>query len=152
MAWSELTPTDVMREFNAAEESAYTSAGGKSADDLGQIVGTVVDEIRGAIRSGRYPLGADGTIPDSLAGTAIAMARWRFLLSLPGVHGLTTPEREDAYKRALHLLDRVADQKYAVEAPAPSESRFSGAGNSGSNRKLAMRTDPRPFDEERNEV
>jgi hypothetical protein len=105
--WIELADADVF-PANSGERIGIAAAKGR--DDLQDICGQVVEQVRQAyILSGR-DLGPDGTIPSGLKERAIAIATWRFVSEGLGKNpGLQTKERQDAAAEARSYLDRIAD-------------------------------------------
>lgn len=114
MSWVTFTTADVLVQFSPGEQAAYESSHG--SDKLAGVCSNVVAEIRGYLAS-RTALGASNTIPDSLLRTAVVMARYAFLNSLP-VKGLLTEERVKEYERAMDFLRDIA----RGDAPVPVES------------------------------
>lgn len=141
MAWNVLTSRDVLDEMSPGEAATVKAIQGAS-DLLPRFVLRAVNECRGAIEAGNYPLGPDGTIPDGLASDVIAIARWRWLISLPQLVKLQTKEREQAFKDAQEKLKLATQQKFAVEAP--TEGTNPKTGNWNSENKLLPRTHPVP--------
>lgn len=93
-------------------------------DPLPEIQANAVAEIRGNVANWHQNTldTEDGTIPSNLIETARAIIRYRLLSRLP-VESLITDARRSEYKDALHLLERVAIGKFAVDQPdAPPAS------------------------------
>ncbi len=124
MAWITITEADVQTRLTAPELTAVKSialAPGQAAV-LSEIVGQVVDEIRGYVAAYRAnTLGAGTTIPQKLLGAALAMIRYRLATRLP-VRSLLTQERVDENSAAIKLLERVADGKFALEEPTTADT------------------------------
>jgi hypothetical protein len=139
MAWTTFTSDAVLDEFTERERAALDAIKGRSAMDT--LCARVVAEFRGAINAGSYALGDDGTLPDALHSHAAAVCRWRFLTSIAKAEALQTDDRKDANKRAEAILDKIAEMKWSVEAPAGTASR---SGNWNSDNKLLTRTHPVP--------
>jgi hypothetical protein len=140
MAWHQITDQDVLEEFTPAEQAALKGIQG--ADSLPRVLARVIAQVRGAIRAGGYELGDDNTIPDQLDGDAVAIARWRWLISFPQLKALQTVERKQAHDDAQKRIDKVAQQEMKVESPNPGTTANSGSWNSEN--KITMRTHPTP--------
>lgn len=121
MPWSTLTANDVEQELNPTERDVIDAAQGRSL--LDGIVVRVVAMIRGAILAGGTPVESDDTkIPDSLFPDAIDICRWRYLIALPKASLVQTEERKEQFNTARERLDRLAEGKLKVEAPATAGS------------------------------
>lgn len=143
MAWSAPSAGDVLTEFNSGEDAAIRAAQAVDESNLATVLERVVAEVRDAIRSGGYPLDDDETkIPLGLHNDAIAIARWRYMLSVPKLLSLQTKERKESFDRAISKLDRIAKQEWAVEPPADALVAKSGTWNSEN--KIVMRGHPIP--------
>lgn len=146
MAWTAPTADDVLSELTPAEAAKLQAIlGGSTPEEkLAPILGRVVLEIQGDIKSGGYACDADPTkVPPGLLGAAVAIARWRFLITLPGAGAqLATDARKDANAAAMARMALVAQQKWSPEPPtAPANP---SSGNWNSENKLIMRTHPVP--------
>lgn len=116
MAWVAITERDIIDEFSESERAAHDRL--KNSDALANILARVVNRFRGAILAGGGSCGTAGTLPDSLHGEAIALARWRYLLSLPNVGtAIQSEPRKEEAQRAVDLLKRIESGGYAVEDP-----------------------------------
>ncbi len=157
MSWEVLHTEDVLSEFTVAENSAIRNllggSGSGSASGSGSgppfwnldlVTVRVIDEVRGYIISGGYEVDPilDNTIPLGLFEDAIAIARWRILISTPLLKQLQTEERQRAFEDALKKLALIAQQKFSVEPPTPDTFPRTGMWNSEN--KLIMRTHPIP--------
>jgi hypothetical protein len=143
MSWFAPSQNDVLNQFLQKEVDAINAAQ-QSTTLVSDILSKVVDEIRGYIFAGGYPLGDDGSLPAGLHNDAIAIARWRLLISLPSLKMMQTPERKETYELALKKLDKIAAQQWPVELPDAVVSEFSPDGNWNSENKLLMRGHPVP--------
>lgn len=137
--WITITQGEVLEELSSAEAAMMTAVAG---DKAATFVSRAVDECRGAIAGGGYPLGPDATIPPGLASDVLAIARWRWLIAFPTLAKMQTPERKDAFETAQKKLEKVSQQKFAVEAPGTGVVRPTGSWNSEN--KLIPRTHPVP--------
>lgn len=148
MSWSSITADDVLSEFTPDEAESLRTIQGAEADpvdNLPLILARTVAEVRDYIRSGGYALDTTGTtLPLGLHSDAIAIARWRWLISMPQLKSLETDVREKAFKRALAKLDKIAGSNFAVEPPASENTTGRRGGNWSSENPLIMRTHPVP--------
>lgn len=145
MAWTALTADDVLSELTPAEASTLQTllAGSTPEQKLQPILVRVVLDIQGNIKSGGYPCDPDSTkLPPGLLSAAVAIARWRFLISVPDSGTLATKERKDANDAAEAKLKLVAQQQWSPEAPTAPVNPSSGNWNAEN--KLIMRTHPVP--------
>ncbi len=126
MAWVTITSDDVKTRLAGAELTALQTAAKSAgqADPLPEIVTATVDEARGYIASNQAnTLGAGETVPGKLVSCCLAIIRYRLATRLP-VRGLLTPQREQEYKDAIRLLERVADGKFAIEEPETEDTEL----------------------------
>lgn len=98
-AWSPLTTDEVTSEFTPAEMNALNNIQA-SAGSLAQICTRVTELIRKAYTDGGRELGDAGTVPEGEKTRAIALARWRLLISFPALKSMQTPERKKAAEDA----------------------------------------------------
>ena len=150
MSWAVLNTEDVLSEFTLQEAAALRTLQGSGSGsglpftNIDIIVARTIDDVRGYIIAGGYQVDPtfDNTLPLGLFQTAIAIARWRVLISTPLLKQLQTDDRKKAYEDALKKLTLIAEGKFAIEAiPGDTISR---AGNWNSENKLIMRTHPIP--------
>ena len=151
MTWEVLTTEDVLNQFTVAEASAIRSTMGSGSGsglpfvNIDDKVIRVVDEVRGYISAGGYALDETSdprTIPLSLFEDAIAIVRWRLLITLPAFKQLQTEERKQAFEAAIVKLLLIAQQKFALDPPTPSTLSSTGLWNSEN--KILMRSHPIP--------
>ncbi len=128
MSWITLTTDEVVEEFNERELTALNALKGREA--LGGILARVVARVRGAVYAGGTVLGEDGTIPDSLALDAVALTRWRFLISVAKNEGLQTEGRKAAAEAAEERLVRVEKGELKVESGSGTAAETGLAGPS----------------------
>lgn len=139
--WITPTTADVTSEFTERELAVIQSVQGALTSNLDAILGRVVDEVRDNIRSGGTTLDTTTTtIPRGLAGDAIAIVRWRLLISMPQFKSLQSEARKDENDRAIEKQKLIAIGKFKVE-PVEGGSVGSGlieevkAGNTGNSRE-----------------
>ncbi len=158
MSWIVLTTDDVLSEFTVPENSSIRNLLGGSGSgsspgsgsgppfwNLDLVTVRVIDEVRGYIAAGGYALDETSdlrTIPMELFEDAIAIARWRILVSVPMLKQLQTEERRLAFDAAIKKLTLIAEQKFFVIPPIPDTTPRGGNWNSES--KLIMRAHPIP--------
>lgn len=116
MAWIPLSVNDILNSLTEQEQAGTKSESAQS--DLITIVSSVTGLIRGRIRASNLSqtLGAEGTIPEELYSSAIAIARFKFLTHLPGTQLITVDRRADkdqAYKE----LEAMAVDGIILEPP-----------------------------------
>jgi hypothetical protein len=149
MSWQAITTDDVKAQFTSDEIAAIAVQQGTGSGPISNIDGVlkaVVAEVRDYIRSGGFALDDDeATIPIGLFNDAIAICRWRLLISLPKTPTLETDVRERAFNETMAKLMRISNQDFAVEPPVPDTIARAGTWNSEN--KIIMRTHPvvRPF-------
>lgn len=123
MAWITITESDLLTRLSGAELSAFRAAAlaEDQPDPLAVTIEAVVEEIRGFLAAGHWPLGPVLTIPRKLANVALDRIVWE-LMKRPGATIIDTNDaRKDANARALALLRDVAARKFAVEDPDQTE-------------------------------
>jgi len=132
MAWILITIDRVKAQLAGAELDALQTsalADGQS-DPLPEIIGHVVQMVRGYVAA--HPenvLGAGDTIPDELAGAALALIRRSAASRLPG-SPFDSEIRAAEARAAERLFERVADGRYQIAQPAnadPVEKSGGGA-------------------------
>jgi hypothetical protein len=88
MTWTTLTETDLLSSMTEKERNdfAKASVGATVTDRVTPILANLVAEIRGYIVTwGPNTISADETkIPPSFTAKALAIARWRVLITVPG--------------------------------------------------------------------
>lgn len=148
--WTELTAADVQDQFTAAEAAVIEVVQGDSGDRLPGIVAKVVAQVRDDIRSGGYALDADESkLPAGLHNDAIAIARWKLLVTLPSQEDIQSKERKAENDDALAKLRRISEGKYSVEPPTAAPGGAGGtaanrSGNWNSSNKILGRAHPVP--------
>jgi hypothetical protein len=142
MPWNAITVDDVLSEFNPTEQ-AKINAIQNAVDNLTPILSRAVNAARGSIIAGGNPVDAAGTIPDQLRPEVIAIARWRWLVALPGVNeALQSKDRRAAHDDAMKRLDDVAARKIKVELPGVGGAPVNAVAVARPGRKV----DPGAFD------
>jgi hypothetical protein len=113
--WSELKTDDVMGQFTAVEQAVLKNIGG--ADKLAGIVQGVIDQVRKAYLDGGRGVDAasDSSIPDGEKNRAIAIARWKLLISFPALKSMQTADRKTAHDDAQTYFLEVSSRKQTGE-------------------------------------
>ena len=140
MSWNTIAASDVLTEFTPQEQASLNAIQGSSGN-LGSILTNVIALARGNIRAGGYTLAPGSTIPDQLRLDVIAIARWRWLASLPALKSIQTDYRKEQYTEAMKRLDMVANQKINIE---PGLGANAPSSNWNSENKLIGRLHPTP--------
>jgi hypothetical protein len=138
MAWSTVTAEHVLEEFTGEERQAVTNAQ-DAVENLDSILGRAVDMARDMIRAGGQSLGDAGTLPGQVAPDVIAIARWRWLISVPKLRALATDHRKAAHDDGMRRLEAIAKGELAVVG-ADDEDTDNIGGNWGGQQRLNMRT------------
>lgn len=141
MAWTTITVENVRTRLAGAEvEALQTSAlADGQTDPLPEIVGQVIDEIRGYVSAAGVTLGVHNTIPSKLMGAALAIIRYRLCSRLP-VSSFMTDARIKENEEAQALLVRVSNGKFLVEEPTETDSEQSSAPSPSITRKTLKYT------------
>lgn len=140
-AWINLTEADVLKEFTPAEKATLNNLLA-ATNNLADICTDASAEFRQAISDAGTSLGSTttGQLPPGFRAQAVALARWRWLISIPQARALQTAERKEAAQKAEQLLADIATGKRPVAAP---DSDTGGvAGPSFGTRGGARATDP----------
>lgn len=144
MPWLAFTTSHVTAQLSEAEATAVVAVLGGTTSKLDAVVAQVTAQIRDDILAGDYPLHATTTyIPGGLVNDAVAIARWKLLLALPGMEDLQSKVRENEYKEAMDKLKAIAATKRKVEPPEGSITPAI-AGNWNSENKIVPRLHPLP--------
>ncbi len=130
--WQVLAASEVLSELTTSERLGLQKLLGTAEPPASAIVERVIAEVRDYIRSGGYAIdeSADNTLPLGLHSDAIAIARWRYLISIPAAKTLQTDARKEAVEHALEKLAKVAAQEFAVEPPGGIVGNRYGSWNS----------------------
>lgn len=150
MSWVTLTAADVTDQFTEVEASVIAGVQSSGASKLPGIVSKTIAQVRDDIRSGGYALDADAdTIPEGLHNDAIAIARWKLLITLSSNEEIQTKDRKAESDQALAKLERISKGQYSVEPPTGAPGGSGGAsantaGNWNSENKFLGRTNPVP--------
>lgn len=109
--WSQLTTDDVLGEFTPVEQAVLKNI--KSGKDaLADIVGRVIDQVRKAYLDGGRTIDvSEATIPDGEKPRAIAIARWKLLISFPSLKFMQTADRKAANDDAQNYFMEVAKRE-----------------------------------------
>src|SRR6266853_1597626 len=118
MSWSAIAAAEVLQEFNPKEQAKLAEIQA-AVDNLTPILGRIVNMVRGTIVAGGGRVDQPGTIPDQLREDVIAVARWRWLISLPAQEGdtLQSKQRQAVHDDAMKRFDKIAAGSVKVELP-----------------------------------
>lgn len=127
MDWQTFTDADVLKEFTPAERATLNNIQG-ATNGLPDICTDVIAEFRQAISdAGTDVSGADdGKIPAGFKAKAAALARWRWLISIPSAKSMQTPERKEAADKAEELINDIATGDRPVTAPDSETGGIAG--------------------------
>jgi hypothetical protein len=138
MSWLNITIDNV--RLSPQEKEALQRIQ-RSSDIGAEILTSVVNEFVSACRSGNYPVGEPGTIPDLVRLHVINRTRWLWLCEFPSLKALQTKEREALNKSAEEALDKISTRQLNVEPP---DGAVSSSGNWNSENKIVGRMHPIP--------
>lgn len=147
MTWIAPNAADVLSELTPAEGLKYQNllGGASPGEKITPILDRVVAEIRGYIISGSFAVDADTSlIPPSLVSDAVAIARWRYLTSVPDLQAVQSDARKAAFDAAMAKLMMIAKGELYVEPPVDPPPGSTQFGSWNSENKLIMRTHPVP--------
>ena len=116
MSWNAVTTDDVLSEFTGQEQSDLETLQADT-DSLQAILTRTINAARGNVKAGGGTVDQDGTIADSLAPHIIAIARWRWLVSIPKSDALQSDARKALHDDAVKYLKEVAKGEIKVEVP-----------------------------------
>jgi hypothetical protein len=119
--WLAFITADVLKEFTPAEQATLQNIQG-ATNALADICTESIAEFRQAISDAGTDLSSAtaGTIPEGFKAKAAALARWRWLISLPQAKLMQTEERKAAALAAETLINDIATGKRPVTAPGAS--------------------------------
>lgn len=125
--WTQLTAADVMKEFTPSEQKTLENIQG-ATNGLASVCENVVSEFVQAISdAGTNISGASAdTMPEGFIAKAVALARWRWLISIPQAKSMQTPERKEAAEKAEELINDIATDKRPVAAPGTTTGGIAG--------------------------
>ncbi|WAC18880.1 hypothetical protein OVA24_06265 [Luteolibacter sp. SL250] len=117
--WIPLTEADLLSSLTESERDGFgrTDAPEDPGDRVPQLLGDLVAEIRGQIATcTQNSLSADTTlIPQSMRANALAIARWRLLITVPSYQ--PGDARKLEYENAVKYFAQVALCKIRPEPP-----------------------------------
>ncbi len=124
-----LTKPELTALLGAARQAEQTDAG-----LLAEAASSVASEVRGYVSAcSRNRLGPEGTIPEELLGSSLALVRRYLFTRLPGMKSLYDEVRQKETEDALTRLRDTAKGFFAVvapESPAPAAEQVSGGSPS----------------------
>lgn len=125
LTWTAISAADVLVEFTPAEKSAIDALQGVTTS-LATIADRVVQEFRQAIVDGGGQIENASTIPPGFEAHAVALARWRWLSSIPSLKHLQSEPRQKAAEKAEALIEAIADGTRRVAPPSSPASEAVG--------------------------
>lgn len=127
MTWLLLSTEDVLDGFTPVEQQLLERIQDSTAR-LANHTARAAAEFRQAISDAGTSLGStsDGYLPPGFTAHAAALARWRWLISLPQAKALQTPERKEAAEKADTLIADIASGKRPVAAPDATTGGVAG--------------------------
>lgn len=125
LTWTALTAADVLVEFTPAEKAAIDALQGVTTS-LATIAGDAVQEFRQAIVDGGGQIESANSIPPGFKTHAIALARWRWLTSIPSLKHLQSEPRQQAATEARELIKDIATGARRVAPPSSPASEAVG--------------------------
>jgi hypothetical protein len=128
MPWRSITTTEAEEEFTPAEKAAIDVA--TQGALFSSVLGRVVDFIRSACLAGSGAVGEAPTIPDLLRMDAVAVARWRWLCSIPSLKALQSEDRKALHDDGIKRIEKVATGDLKVETPTTAGTETLSSGNS----------------------
>ena len=118
--WITITETHLKTRLSDPELTAFKSvalAAGQ-ANPVSEIIADVTNLIRGYVANcQRNRLGSDGTIPDKLLSSALAIIVMQVMTRAAGKVIDPNGVRQKASEDAIRLMEQVAGCKFAVEIP-----------------------------------
>ena len=129
MAWRDITEADILQRLSGAELEALRAAalGDGQADPVASAIPMASDMVRGYISAGGFALGAGYTLPERLILPAVDFLVVDISTRAAGLLIDSDGHRAAARKDAIRLFERVADGRYAVEAPVDADTEGSAA-------------------------
>ena len=106
MPWNVITTQDVLDELTPAEASLLQNIQGANAGapngQLSRLLAKVIGAVRGQIKAGGNQVDQSNplSVPDQVADDVTCLARWKWMLSVPQLKAMQTPERREAAQRA----------------------------------------------------
>lgn len=125
--WIIFTDADVLAEFTPSERATINNIQG-ATNGLPRICTNAIAEFRQAISDAGTDISSAGVgkMPEGFIAKAVALARWRWLISIPQAKSMQTPERKEAADKAEELLNDIATGKRPVSAPGTSTGGIAG--------------------------
>jgi hypothetical protein len=120
MSWRALTEADILQRLSGAELEALREAAlaDSQADPVAAQIAQTVDFVRGYIAANASnTLGPVDTLPERLILPAVDILCVDISTRAAGMLIDPDGQRAKAKQDAIRLVERVADGKYAVEAP-----------------------------------
>jgi len=129
MAWRDITEADILQRLSGSELDAIRAAAlaDGQADPVAPAITLASDMVRGYISAGGSALGAGYTLPERLILPAVDCLVVDISTRAAGLLIDSGGHRAEARKAAIRLFERVADGRYAVEAPDDADDETSAA-------------------------
>ena len=122
--WITLNETDLQGKLAGPELTAIQTVAlsDGQTNPVQEVLNDTAEFVRGFVANQprNIPLGNGVTVPSKLKSAALAIAVHEACSRLP-TRVLLTPDRIRQYDNAIHLLERVADGRFAVDRPAPDQ-------------------------------
>jgi len=121
MAWRALTETDLKSRLSAGELATYRKLSlvdGNDADPVQAVIDQITGQVRAYISgSPNNQLGADGTIPEILIGSAVSLAVLEVMARAGGSILDLQGHRVKSADQAMSMLKDVARGMVKVDMP-----------------------------------
>ena len=140
MAWQTISEETLNEKMVGAEVAALQTAALATGQDnpIPTTIARVVDEVRGYIAAGGFSLEEGVYVPSKLVDATLTIIGWRAAQRL-NVKSILSDARRDEYDKAIRLLERVADGKFAIEEPSIEDDESLGAPSPSFNDKTLTR-------------
>lgn len=124
MAWIALTEADVQTRMTNTELAKYKAIGLAVGQTtlVEDILVEITDMVRGYVGGcERNTLAEGDKVPEKLKSTSLDLAVMEIMKRCGGVITDVDGQREASYDRAITLLERVSDCRFAIAEPVLAE-------------------------------